>query len=400
MRLSDRINKMQSSPIRRLVPYANKARKAGKNVIPLNIGQPDIKTPDGFFKALDEFKQSVLAYGVSEGDHNLINIIREYYKGYDIDFDEDEVIITNGGSEALLFSIMAICDPGDNILVAEPFYTNYNSFAAINNVSVRAITTRAEDGFHFPKREEIEKRIDENSRAFLLNNPGNPTGVVYTPEEVRMMVDIAISHDMFIIADEVYREFIYGDEEYLSFGNCENGKNNVVIVDSVSKRYSACGARIGCLASKNKDFMKAVLKLCQARLCVPTLEQLGATALYKTPVSYFKEVNVEYKKRRDVTMDKLSKIDGIVCLEPKGAFYIASKLPVDDAEKFIIWMLEEFDCEGDTLMMTPLEGFYATKGLGKNEVRIAYVLETPKLERAMTVLEKALQAYPGYTLRG
>lgn len=400
MRLSDRINKMQSSPIRRLVPYANKARKAGKNVIPLNIGQPDIKTPDGFFKALDEFKQSVLAYGVSEGDHNLINIIREYYKGYDIDFDEDEVIITNGGSEALLFSIMAICDPGDNILVAEPFYTNYNSFAAINNVSVRAITTRAEDGFHFPKREEIEKRIDENSRAFLLNNPGNPTGVVYTPEEVRMMVDIAISHDMFIIADEVYREFIYGDEEYLSFGNCENGKNNVVIVDSVSKRYSACGARIGCLASKNKDFMKAVLKLCQARLCVPTLEQLGATALYKTPVSYFKEVNVEYKKRRDVTMDKLSKIDGIVCLEPKGAFYIASKLPVDDAEKFIIWMLEEFDCEGDTLMMTPLEGFYATKGLGKNEVRIAYVLETPKLERAMTVLEKALQTYPGYTLRG
>lgn len=400
MRLSDRINKMQSSPIRRLVPYANKARKAGKNVIPLNIGQPDIKTPDGFFKALDEFKQSVLAYGVSEGDHNLINIIREYYKGYDIDFDEDEVIITNGGSEALLFSIMAICDPGDNILVAEPFYTNYNSFAAINNVSVRAITTRAEDGFHFPKREEIEKRIDENSRAFLLNNPGNPTGVVYTPEEVRMMVDIAISHDMFIIADEVYREFIYGDEEYLSFGNCENGKNNVVIVDSVSKRYSACGARIGCLASKNKDFMKAVLKLCQARLCVPTLEQLGATALYKTPVSYFKEVNVEYKKRRDVTMDKLSKIDGIVCLEPKGAFYIAAKLPVDDAEKFIIWMLEEFDCEGDTLMMTPLEGFYATKGLGKNEVRIAYVLETPKLERAMTVLEKALQAYPGYTLRG
>ena len=400
MRLSDRINKMQSSPIRRLVPYANKARKAGKNVIPLNIGQPDIKTPDGFFKALDEFKQSVLAYGVSEGDHNLINIIREYYKGYDIDFDEDEVIITNGGSEALLFSIMAICDPGDNILVAEPFYTNYNSFAAINNVSVRAITTRAEDGFHFPKREEIEKRIDEKSRAFLLNNPGNPTGVVYTPEEVRMMVDIAVSHDMFIIADEVYREFIYGDEEYLSFGNCENGKNNVVIVDSVSKRYSACGARIGCLASKNKDFMKAVLKLCQARLCVPTLEQLGATALYKTPVSYFKEVNVEYKKRRDVTMDKLSKIDGIVCLEPKGAFYIASKLPVDDAEKFIIWMLEEFDCEGDTLMMTPLEGFYATKGLGKNEVRIAYVLETPKLERAMTVLEKALQAYPGYTLRG
>lgn len=397
MKLSNRISGMQASPIRRLTPYADKARKTGKNVIPLNIGQPDIKTPASFFKALDSFNESVLAYGSSEGNHDLISVIRDYYKGYDMNYDEDEIIITAGGSEALMFAIMAVCDPGDNFLVAEPFYTNYNSFAQINGVTVKGITTKAEDGYHFPPKAEIESKIDSKTRAFLLNNPCNPTGTVYTPDEVKMIIDIAVKHNLYIVADEVYREFIYGGEKYRSFGSYPEGKDNVVIVDSVSKRYSACGARIGCLASKNKDFNAAVMKLCQARLCVPTLEQIGAVELYKTPVSYFKEVNDEYKKRRDVTLAGLKKIPGVVCEEPKGAFYVAAKLPVDDAEKFIIWMLENFDDNKDTLMMTPLEGFYATKGLGKNEVRIAYVLEAPKLERAMEVLGKALEKYPGKT---
>ncbi len=312
-------------------------------------------------------------------------------------FGTDEILITAGGSEALLFSIIALCDPGDNVIVAEPFYTNYNGFAAAVNVEVKGITTKAEEGFHFPAREEIEKVIDDKTRAFILNNPGNPTGVVYTPEELKMMVDIAIEKDIFIVADEVYREFIYGDFEYKSFGHFPEAKDRVVIVDSVSKRYSACGARIGSLASKNKDFIANVLKLCQGRLCVPTIDMVGARELYRTPTSYFKEVNDEYKARRDVVYNALQKMDGVVCLEPKGAFYVAVKFPVDDAEKFIIWMLSEFDYEGETVMMAPLEGFYSTPGLGKNEARIAYILETGELEKAMVVLEKALQAYPGRT---
>lgn len=397
MNLSNRITGMQESPIRKLVPYANKAREAGKKVYPLNIGQPDIKTPEGFFEAVRNFSQDVLAYADSAGDKELIKAISDYYKTYDMDFGTDEILITAGGSEALLFSIIALCDPGDNIIVAEPFYTNYNGFAAAVNVEVKGITTKAEEGFHFPAREEIEKVIDDKTRAFILNNPGNPTGVVYTPEELKMMVDIAIEKDIFIVADEVYREFIYGDFEYKSFGNFPEAEDRVVIVDSVSKRYSACGARIGSLASKNKDFIANVLKLCQGRLCVPTIDMVGARELYRTPTSYFKEVNDEYKARRDVVYSALQKMDGVVCLEPKGAFYVAVKFPVDDAEKFIIWMLNEFDYEGETVMMAPLEGFYSTPGLGKNEARIAYILETSELERAMVVLEKALQAYPGRT---
>ncbi len=395
MEMSSRVSHMQSSPIRRLVPYANAARKAGKKVYPLNIGQPDIKTPKGFFNAIRDVDLEVLAYADSAGDATLIEAIQAYYKTYDMDFDQDEIIITNGGSEALLFAIITLCDPGDNIVVAEPFYTNYNGFASAVNVEVRGITTKAEDGFHFPAREEIEKVLDDKTRAFILNNPGNPTGVVYTAEEIKMIVDIAIEKDIFIVADEVYREFVYDGLDYKSFGNFPEAEDRVVIVDSVSKRYSACGARIGSLASKNKDFMGGVLKLCQGRLCAPTIEMIGATELYRTPVDYFKEVNDEYRKRRDTVFNALKKMDGVICEEPKGAFYVAVKLPVDDAEKFIIWMLSDFDYQGETLMMAPLEGFYASQGLGKNEARIAYILETGELEKAMKVLEEALKAYPG-----
>jgi len=395
MKFSNRITSMQASPIRRLVPYAEKARKAGKKVYPLNIGQPDIKTPPAFFEALGNFNKKVLAYDGSQGNPELIKAISNYYKTYNMDFQDDEILITNGGSEALLFAIIATCDAGDEVLVPEPFYTNYNGFASAVNVTVDGITTKAEEGFHLPKKEDLVKKIKPNTKAIILSNPGNPTGVVYTKDELKMLVDICIEHNLFILADEVYREFVYDGLEYISLGNFKEAEDRVIIIDSVSKRYSACGARIGSIASKNKDLIQEILKLCQGRLCVPTIEQIGAIELYKTPTDYFKEVNEEYTKRRDIVYGALQKMDGVICKEPKGAFYVSVKLPVDNAEKFIIWCLEEFDYNGETLMMAPLEGFYSTPGIGEDEARIAYILNTEELQKAMTVLDKALQAYPG-----
>ena len=395
MKFSNRITSMQASPIRRLVPYAEKARKAGKKVYPLNIGQPDIKTPPAFFEALGNFNKKVLAYDGSQGNLELIKAISNYYKTYNMDFQDDEILITNGGSEALLFAIIATCDAGDEVLVPEPFYTNYNGFASAVNVTVDGITTKAEEGFHLPKKEDLVKKIKPNTKSIILSNPGNPTGVVYTKDELKMLVDICIEHNLFILADEVYREFVYDGLEYISLGNFKEAEDRVIIIDSVSKRYSACGARIGSIASKNKDLIQEILKLCQGRLCVPTIEQIGAIELYKTPTDYFKEVNEEYTKRRDIVYGALQKMDGVICKEPKGAFYVSVKLPVDNAEKFIIWCLEEFDYNGETLMMAPLEGFYSTPGIGEDEARIAYILNTEELQKAMTVLDKALQAYPG-----
>lgn len=395
MKFSNRITSMQASPIRRLVPYAEKARKAGKKVYPLNIGQPDIKTPPAFFEALGNFNKKVLAYDGSQGNPELIKAISNYYKTYNMDFQDDEILITNGGSEALLFAIIATCDAGDEVLVPEPFYTNYNGFASAVNVTVDGITTKAEEGFHLPKKEDLVKKIKPNTKSIILSNPGNPTGVVYTKDELKMLVDICIEHNLFILADEVYREFVYDGLEYISLGNFKEAEDRVIIIDSVSKRYSACGARIGSIASKNKDLIQEILKLCQGRLCVPTIEQIGAIELYKTPTDYFKEVNEEYTKRRDIVYGALQKMDGVICKEPKGAFYVSVKLPVDNAEKFIIWCLEEFDYNGETLMMAPLEGFYSTPGIGEDEARIAYILNREELQKAMTVLDKALQAYPG-----
>ena len=393
MNFSNRVISMQSSPIRKLVPYSTAAKERGLKVYHLNIGQPDIKTPKSFFDAVNNFNSDVLEYAVSQGLPELIEEMINYYSTYDMDFKKDEILITNGGSEALLFAMMATCDPGDNILVPEPFYTNYNGFSSCINVCVKPITTHPEEGFHLPKKEDIVSKIDKNTKAILISNPGNPTGCVYTKEEVYMLSDIAIENNLWIIADEVYREFVYDGLDYISFGNIDKVKDRVIIVDSVSKRYSACGARIGSLACKNKSFISQVLKLCQGRLCVSTLDQVGAIELYKTPKSYFNEVNEEYKKRRDVLYNELMKVEGVICEKPKGAFYILTKLPIENAEDFVIWMLNEFEVDGETVMVCPAEGFYATKGLGKSEIRLAYILNENDLKKAASILKQGIEKY-------
>lgn len=393
MKFSNRVGSMQASPVRKLVPFANAAKKEGIKVYHLNIGQPDIKTPEGFMKAIREFDEDVLKYADSVGSDELVEAMINYYKEYDIHFEPGELLITNGGSEALLFCMLSLCDDGDNILIPEPFYTNYNGFATCVDVKINPITTKAEDGFHLPSKEEILSRVDDKTRAILLSNPGNPTGTVYTREEMEMLSEVAIEKNLWIIADEVYREFVYDGLKYTSFGNLENVQDRVVIVDSVSKRYSACGARIGSLASKNKDFINQVLKLCLGRLCVPTLEMIGATELYRTPKSYLEEVNAEYCKRRDVLYNEIMKIDGLVCKKPTGAFYIEAKLPVENAEDFVMFMLTEFRHNGATTMATPSEGFYATPGLGKDEVRLAYILKEEDLRAAAECLKLGLEAY-------
>lgn len=393
MKFSKRLSSMQESPIRKLAPFATAAKAEGVKVYHLNIGQPDIITPVGFFDAVKNFDKKVLEYAGSQGIPELIEAIRKYYTTYDMNFANEDIIITNGGSEALLFSFMAACDPGDNILIPEPFYTNYNGFAQCLNVNVKSITTVAENGFHLPSKDEILAKIDDKTSAILVVNPGNPTGCVYTKEEVRMIADIAKEKDLWIIADEVYREFIYEGLQYTSFGNMKDVEDRVIIIDSVSKRYSACGARIGSIACKNKKFMAEVMKVCQGRLCVATIEQLGAAALYDTPASYFKEVNDEYRKRRDVLYEELMKADGVICEKPMGAFYIVAKLPVENAEDFVAWTLKEFRRDNETVMCTPAEGFYSTPGLGKNEVRLAYVLKEEDLRRAGQLLKEALEEY-------
>ncbi len=398
MNFSKRITSMQESPIRKLVPYAQKAKAQGKKVYHLNIGQPDIETPPSFMEAIRNVEEKVLAYSLSQGMPELITEIIRYYKKYNMNFENDEILITNGGSEAILFSIIAIADAGDEVLVPEPFYTNYNGFSAAVDVRVAPITCRAEDGFHLPSKKMIEEAINPKTRAIVLSNPGNPTGVVYTPEEVKMLADLAKEYNLFIIADEVYREFVYDGLEYTSFGNIKEIEDRVIIVDSVSKRYSACGARIGSIASKNKELIKQILKLCQGRLCVPTLEQIGSIELYKTPESYFKSVNEEYDKRRNIVFEGLNAIPGVLCKKPTGAFYVIAKLPVDDAEKFTIWMLKDFDAAGETVMLAPAEGFYATPGLGRDEARIAYILNENDLRKSMEILKRAVEAYPGRTI--
>jgi aspartate aminotransferase len=318
-----------------------------------------------------------------------------YYKGYDIHLERQNLIVTNGGSEALSFALMAICDPGDEVLVPEPFYANYNAFASSVNVKLVPITTKAREGFHLPPKADILKKITPLTRGILFSNPGNPTGVIYTKEEMEMIADIALEKDLYVISDEVYREFVYDGLKYTSFGNMKRIEDRVILVDSISKRYSACGARIGCMLSKNDELMAQTMKLAQGRLCVPTLEQVGAVALYKTPRSYLEEVNKEYQARRDILYSKIKEMPGVICQEPKGAFYVVAKLPVDNAEKFVIWMLKDFHVDNETVMMAPAEGFYATPNLGRDEVRLAYVLKKEDLIKAMDILKVGLEAYPG-----
>jgi len=392
MNISKRIQSVPPSTIMELLTFAAKAKNQGKKVYHLNIGQPDIMTPEGFFKAIREYKGEVLEYALSEGLPELIEAIRKYYTNYNLNFENDEILITNGGSEALLFTMLTICDEGDNVLVPEPFYSNYLNFSKSVGVNINPITTLAESGFHLPDKDEIVSKINDKTKAILFSNPGNPTGVVYTKEELEMIVDIALEYNLWIIADEVYREFVY-DGEYTSVGTIERVKDRVIVVDSVSKRYSACGARIGSLASKNKSFMEGILKLCQARLSVPTLEQLGAIELYKTNNSYLTEVNEEYRQRRDVLYNELIKVPGVICKKPSGAFYIVAKLPVKNADDFTKWLLSDFDKDGETVMPCPAEGFYQTSGLGVDEIRLAYILNTKDLHKAAILLKEGLETY-------
>lgn len=393
MRYSERITTMQSSPIRKLAHIASSAKAKGIKIYHLNIGQPDIKTPKVFFEAVKNFNNEVLEYAVSPGLPELISSLQQYYTTYNMDFESDEILVTNGGSEALLFALMATCDPKDNILVPEPFYSNYNGFSQSINVNITPITTKAEEGFHLPSKEKIQSLITSKTKAILISNPGNPTGTVYTKKELYMISEIAKENDLWIISDEVYREFVYDGLEYTSFGNIKEVEDRVIIIDSVSKRYSACGARIGSIASKDKTLIAEILKLCQGRLCVSALDQVGSVELYNTPSSYFTEVNNEYKNRRDVLYNELIKVKGVICKKPAGAFYIVAKLPIENAEDFVIWMLTDFNKDGETVMACPAEDFYATPGLGRDEIRLAYVLKEDDLHKAAIILKKGLEKY-------
>lgn len=390
---SERITTMQSSPIRKLAHIASSAKAKGIKIYHLNIGQPDIKTPKVFFEAVKNFNNEILEYAVSPGLTELISSLQQYYTTYNMDFESDEILVTNGGSEALLFALMATCDPKDNILVPEPFYSNYNGFSQSINVNITPITTKAEEGFHLPSKEKIQSLITSKTKAILISNPGNPTGTVYTKKELYMISEIAKENDLWIISDEVYREFVYDGLEYTSFGNIKEVEDRVIIIDSVSKRYSACGARIGSIASKDKTLIAGILKLCQGRLCVSTLDQVGSVELYNTPSSYFTEVNNEYKNRRDVLYNELIKVKGVICKKPAGAFYIVAKLPIENAEDFVIWMLTDFNKDGETVMACPAEDFYATPGLGRDEIRLAYVLKEDDLHKAAIILKEGLEKY-------
>ena len=393
MRYSERITTMQSSPIRKLAHIASSAKAKGIKIYHLNIGQPDIKTPKVFFEAVKNFNNEVLEYAVSPGLPELISSLQQYYTTYNMDFESDEILVTNGGSEALLFALMATCDPKDNILVPEPFYSNYNGFSQSINVNITPITTKAEEGFHLPSKEKIQSLITSKTKAILISNPGNPTGPVYTKKELYMISEIAKENDLWIISDEVYREFVYDGLEYTSFGNIKEVEDRVIIIDSVSKIYSACGARIGSIASKDKTLIAEILKLCQGRLCVSALDQVGSVELYNTPSSYFTEVNNEYKNRRDVLYNELIKVKGVICKKPAGAFYIVAKLPIENAEDFVIWMLTDFNKDGETVMACPAEDFYATPGLGRDEIRLAYVLKEDDLHKAAIILKEGLEKY-------
>ena len=393
MKFSKKIEKCGLSPMRKFYPYAFAAEQAGKKIYSLNIGQPDVETPPQFFDAVKNFEQTVLEYAPSPGVPALIDAIQKYYDNLNMHFEKDEILITTGGSEALQIVMNCILDDGDEILIPEPYYPNYNTMVKLTGGCIKPITTTPEEGYHYADRAKIEACITPNTRAIMCTNPGNPTGVVLTPEEMRLMVDIAKEHDLFIIGDEAYREFVYGGEPLQSLGEFADAAENVVVLDTVSKRFSACGARIGCIISRNKELMAHCMKYCQARLCVATLDQVASAALYDVGPEYFAAVRDEYKRRRDTCMEGLAKIPGVVCKCPKGAFYIMAALPIDSADEFQKFLLEEFDDNGDTVMFAPAESMYATPGKGKNEIRMAYVLQTEKLARAMELLAKGIEAY-------
>ncbi len=392
MKFSNRVLCMQASPIRKLMPYANKAKAAGVKVYHLNIGQPDIKTPEVMMDAIRKVDMAVLPYGPSEGLPEYRNALPAYYAKYGINIEADDILVTTAGSEAIIFAMMSICDAGDEVIIPEPFYTNYNGFADMCGVKVVSVTSRVENGFALPSLAEIEAKITGRTKAIFICNPGNPTGAVYSREELQGLANLVKKHDLYLLGDEVYREFVY-EGEHSSVLDFPEISEHAIVVDSVSKRYSACGARIGCLISKNRELLKHMLKMAQARLCPPTIEQMAALAAIQTPDSYFVEVKEEYKKRRDLVFNAIKEMPGTSCQLPRGAFYLVTKLPVDDAEKFAIFMLDEFRLNNETVMVAPAEGFYATPGLGRDEIRIAYILNTTDLARSMEILKAGLAAY-------
>lgn len=394
MEISNRLATMKVSPIRKLIPYAESAKKRGTKIYHLNIGEPNIKLNDAYINALKGTDIDNLNYAPSRGIEELINSIRYYYKRYNVDLIKENIFITNGGSEALTFSILALCDVGDNIVVFEPYYANYDNILHINGVELRSIPSDFCKNFHLPDKEEILKVIDSNTKAILISHPSNPTGCVYTHQELKMLSDISKENGIWIISDEVYREFVYTDDNYESFLSIDDSNDRIVIIDSVSKKFGACGARIGSLISKNKSLNKQILKLCQSRLAVATLEQIGASSLYRSLDDiYLNSIVSEYKRKRDIVYELLTKIDGVQCKKPEGAFYMIVKLPVDDAEKFCIWLLEEFCINNSTVMISPAKDFYKNNSSALNEVRIAYVLNDEDLVTSINILRCALQAY-------
>ena len=388
---------MPESPIRKLAPLADAAAQRGTKIYYLNIGQPDIESPAEALEAVKRSDLRVLEYSPSPGFASYRNGLASYYQGLGLDVQASDVIVTTGGSEALSFAMGSMLDPGDEVIIPEPYYANYFGFAQALGAKVVSVPSSIESGFALPPIAELEARITPSTKAVLVCNPGNPTGYVYRRDELEALRDMALKHDLFVIADEVYREFVYDGAEAISVLSLAGLEQHAVLIDSVSKRYSMCGARIGCMVSKNSELMATAMKFAQARLSPPTYEQIAAEAALATPASYFEAVNAEYRDRRDTLVRRLNAIAGVFCPTPRGAFYAVAQLPVDDAETFCRWMLEEFSHEGATVMMAPAAGFYAERSLGKRQVRLAYVLKQSDLERAMDVLERGLAAYPGRT---
>jgi aspartate aminotransferase len=384
---------MPESPIRKLVPFAENAYKQGKTVYHLNIGQPDIKTPQIAMDAVRENSLDILAYSRSEGSEVYRQKIAKYYAKNDIHVKHDDIIVTTGGSEALLFAFGSVMDTNDEVIIPEPFYANYNGFSTASGVKVVPVISKIEDNFALPPIEEFEKLITPKTKAILICNPGNPTGYLYSEEEIKKLANIVKKHDLFLIADEVYREFAYDGATHRSILQEEGLEDSAIVIDSVSNRYSMCGARIGCLVSKNKEVIKTALKFAQARLSPPTLAQIASEAALDTPQSYFDDVIVEYVKRRNVLIEELNKIEGVQVAKPKGAFYCIAQLPIKDSDAFAKWLLESFDVDGETVMVAPAAGFYSTPGVGLNQIRIAYVLNTEKLIKAVHIIKEALKVY-------
>jgi aspartate aminotransferase len=391
-------NTMPSSPIRKLVPFADQAKEKGRHVYHLNIGQPDIHTPHTYWNAIEKHGRNVLEYGPSAGLTSYRKKLIDYYKQFDIMLDLEDIIVTTGGSEAIIFAFMAITDPGDEIIVPEPFYTNYNGFAMEAAAKIIPITSTISKDFQLPPIDTIRSKINDKTRAILICNPNNPTGYVYSRDEMEALRKIVLEYNIFLLADEAYREFCYDGLDHVSVMHLQDINDRAILLDSISKRYSACGARIGCVISKNHDITNTALKFGMARLCPPTLEQLGAEAGINTPESYFQEIMDEYTERRNVMVKALNKMPGVVAPKPKGAFYLVAKLPVDDAEKFAQWLLTDFHVNEETVMVAPANGFYSSTGLGLDEVRIAYVLNIADIKKAMHILDEGLKAYPGKIL--